>query len=175
MKQKFADPCPEDEIEPYPRKIDPAYAKAKILYEDELCVAFTECSDPAAPVHFLVAPKVEGKAKSFKNLADVGEGDAKLMGHMMVVVAKVAAQQGLANGYRTVINNGKSACQTVDHLLIQVIGGQQLHWPPDGPAVQNKKEEAKTTESTQVTEKMAGLSIRSKESGIISDDFTTND
>ena len=48
----------------------------------------------------------------------------------MIVVAKVAKQQGLQAGYRTVINNGKNANQGVDFLLIHVIGGRQLLWPP---------------------------------------------
>ncbi len=49
----------------------------------------------------------------------------------MVTVAKVAAQEGMAaDGYRTVINEGAKGCQSVYHLHIHVIGGQQLTWPP---------------------------------------------
>lgn len=50
----------------------------------------------------------------------------------MIVVAKVAKQQGLQDGYRTVINNGKHANQGADFLSIHVIGGKQLLWPPTG-------------------------------------------
>lgn len=62
--------------------------------------------------------------------SDIGDKDAKLMGHLMLIVSKVANQQGLANGYRTVVNDGRSAGQTIAHLLIHVVGGQQLSWPP---------------------------------------------
>ena len=50
----------------------------------------------------------------------------------MVVVAKTAEQEGLDEGYRIVINNGKFGCQAVYHLHIHVIGGEQLGWPPVG-------------------------------------------
>lgn len=49
----------------------------------------------------------------------------------MLVKAKVIAEeQGLAEGYRLVINEGKNGQQTVDHIHIHLIGGRQLKWPP---------------------------------------------
>lgn len=48
----------------------------------------------------------------------------------MVVAKKVAEQQGLAEGFRVVINNGKHGCQSVYHLHLHVIGGRQLGWSP---------------------------------------------
>ena len=50
----------------------------------------------------------------------------------MLTVAKVAEQEGLTEGYRVVINNEKHGCQSVYHLHIHVIGGEQLGWPPTG-------------------------------------------
>ena len=50
----------------------------------------------------------------------------------MVVANKCAQQEGLAEGYRVVINNGKHGCQSVYHLHLHVIGGKQLGWPPTG-------------------------------------------
>ena len=55
---------------------------------------------------------------------------AALLGHLMVVAAKVAKQEGLVEGYRVVVNDGVQGCQSVYHLHIHVIGGQQLSWPP---------------------------------------------
>ena len=50
----------------------------------------------------------------------------------MVVASKCAKQEGLDDGYRIVINDGKQGCQTVYHLHLHVIGGKQLGWPPTG-------------------------------------------
>jgi len=92
--------------------------------------------NPVAPVHFLVIPK-DRKGLSMLEKAD--EHHEALLGHMMVVVAKVARQEKLAEGYRVVINNGKQGCknkglilsgQAVYHIHIHVIGGKQLSWPP---------------------------------------------
>ena len=54
-----------------------------------------------------------------------------MLGHLLYVAKKVAGDKGLdENGYRVVINNGKDGCQSVYHLHLHVIGGQQLSWPP---------------------------------------------
>ena len=53
------------------------------------------------------------------------------MGHLMWVAGQVAKQEGLdEKGYRIIINNGEHGCQSVYHLHVHVIGGQQLTWPP---------------------------------------------
>ena len=38
------------------------------------------------------------------------EKDAELLGHMMVVVGKIAKQEKLDEGFRIVINDGKQGC-----------------------------------------------------------------
>ena len=64
-------------------------------------------------------------------LQDVEEGDAALMGHLMVVAKKVAKAQGLEEGgYRLVINNGKDGAQSVYHIHPHILGGRQMTWPP---------------------------------------------
>lgn len=97
---------------------------AKILYEDELALAFPDVS-PQAPVHILVIPK-----KEIASLAELESGDAALIGHLFMVVQKVAAEQGLTNGFRTVINTGRDGGQTVNHLHIHLMGKRALTWPP---------------------------------------------
>jgi len=96
----------------------------KFIHEDDKCVAFNDIS-PQAPVHFLVIPR-----KPIEMLEDVEEDDSALLGHMMVVVKKLAKEQGLEKGYRVVINNGVEGCQSVYHIHIHVLGGRQLTWPP---------------------------------------------
>ena len=97
---------------------------AKIVHEDERCLA---CHDvnPQAPVHVLIIPK-----KPIVSLAHLSEGDAELVGHLLVTASRLAAQLGLSNGYRTVVNCGADGGQTVDHLHVHLLGGRHLTWPP---------------------------------------------
>jgi histidine triad (HIT) family protein len=97
---------------------------ADILYEDELSIAFRDVN-PQAPVHILVIPK-----QPIPHLSDAESSDHALMGHLLLIVKRVAAQAGLTNGYRVVINNGEDAGQTVDHLHLHILGGRQMAWPP---------------------------------------------
>jgi len=97
---------------------------AKILFEDELCLAFHDIG-PQAPTHVLVIPKQE-----ISSLSAAGSEDAALLGHLLLVVKKLAEQLGLAGGYRVVINCGPDGGQSVDHLHLHLLGGRQLKWPP---------------------------------------------
>jgi histidine triad (HIT) family protein len=97
---------------------------ADIVYEDDLAIAFRDVH-PQAPVHILVIPK-----KPIVKLADANPEDQALLGHLLLTVQRVAAQEGLTNGYRTVINTGKDGGQTVYHLHIHLLGGRALAWPP---------------------------------------------
>lgn len=93
------------------------------VYSDELCIAFRDVQ-PQAPVHLLVIPR-----EPIPQLADAGPEHQQLLGHLLLVAARVAAEQGLSS-WRTVINSGAEAGQTVFHLHVHVIGGRPLAWPP---------------------------------------------
>lgn len=97
---------------------------AKILYEDDHCLAFQD-NNPQAPTHVLVIPKQE-----IASIAHATDADAAILGHLLVAVRKVAEQLKLSGGYRVVINSGKDAGQTVDHLHLHLLGGRSLGWPP---------------------------------------------
>ena len=97
---------------------------SKKVYEDESCYAFYDI-DPQAPVHFLVVPK-----KHIPSPAAVTEEDAALVGHIYAVIAKIAGELGLDNGYRVVANCGADGGQTVGHLHFHVLAGRTLAWPP---------------------------------------------
>lgn len=98
---------------------------ANILYEDELTLAFSDIH-PKAPVHFLVIPK-----RRIVSLGDASDEDAALLGHLQVVVARVAKEQGLSeSGYRVVTNIGNHGGQSVPHLHYHVLGGRTMDWPP---------------------------------------------
>lgn len=106
------------------KKIIDGELPAKIVYDDEHCLAFQDVN-PQAPTHFLVIPR-----KEIPSLADASKEDQELLGHLLLVADKVARQEGLAEGYRTVINIGENGGQTVPHLHIHVLGGRRLTWPP---------------------------------------------
>jgi histidine triad (HIT) family protein len=93
------------------------------VYADDLCLAFRDVN-PQAPVHVLVIPR--------EPIAQLGEATAEhqaLLGHLLLVAARVARLEGL-DSWRTVINTGAGAGQTVFHLHLHVIGGRPLAWPP---------------------------------------------
>lgn len=68
--------------------------------------------------------------KPIAQLSKSEDDDAALLGHLMIVARKVAKEQGLDNGFRLVINDGKDGAQSVYHLHLHVLGGRQLQWPP---------------------------------------------
>jgi len=98
---------------------------AKLLHEDDRCVAFSDIN-PQAPVHFLVIPK-----KHIPTLTDVAPDDGELVGHMLQTVKDLAKKQGVAEkGFRVVNNIRENGGQTVYHLHLHVLGGRAMGWPP---------------------------------------------
>jgi histidine triad (HIT) family protein len=98
---------------------------AKIVYEDDQVVAIEDIR-PQAPVHLLVMPR-----KHLPSLKEAGNSDGPLLGRLFTVAAQLARERQLeTKGYRTVINNGPWAGQTVDHLHVHMLGGRVFHWPP---------------------------------------------
>lgn len=97
---------------------------ANIVYEDDQCLAFRDIS-PQAPTHILVIPKKEITA-----VDALTEEDQMLVGHIFLVIQKIAKDEGLTDGFRVVTNNGQNACQTVPHLHFHLLGGRPFGWPP---------------------------------------------
>ncbi len=93
------------------------------VYEDERALAFRDVN-PQAPTHVLVIPK-----QPIARLSEAGEDDRDLLGHLLLVANRVAAQEGLSD-YRLVVNDGAGAGQSVFHLHLHVIGGRPFSWPP---------------------------------------------
>ena len=97
---------------------------AEILYEDDLCLAFNDVN-PQAPMHFLIIPK-----KPIVKISEAEQDDQTLLGHLLLKAGEIAADQGYADNFRLVVNNGEDAGQTVFHLHIHVLAGRSLSWPP---------------------------------------------
>jgi len=98
---------------------------ASIVYEDDLVIAFNDIK-PQAPTHVVIIPK-----KPIPRIAEAKPDDHKLLGHLLLKAAEVAAQLGLAkSGFRLVFNNGADAGESVPHLHCHILGGRRLAWPP---------------------------------------------
>jgi histidine triad (HIT) family protein len=105
-------------------KIAGHQSPARMVYEDDSVVAFRDLN-PQAPVHLLVVPR-----RHLVSLSEATPEDGPLLGHLLRVAASLALEHKLEKGYRTVINNGSWAGQSVYHLHVHVLGGRVFHWPP---------------------------------------------
>lgn len=90
------------------------------VYEDEEVLAFHDIR-PVAPVHFLIIPKAH-----VASLADCTEAHRDLLGRILLLAPKLAREQGLTDGFRTIINTGRGGGQEVFHLHVHVFGGGPL-------------------------------------------------
>lgn len=90
---------------------------SKKIYEDEDVIAFHDIR-PIAPVHFMLVPK-----RHVASLADCDANQQALLGGMLLLAPKLAREQGLKDGFRTMINTGAGGGQEVFHLHIHVFGG----------------------------------------------------
>lgn len=94
---------------------------ADIVYEDDDILAFRDIN-PQAPVHVLIIPKLE-----IATVNDIQPLQAELIGRMVLVAQRIAAEEGVAeDGYRLVVNCNRHGCQVVFHLHMHLLGGKQL-------------------------------------------------
>lgn len=100
-------------------KIASGEIPAREIYRDDEIVAFHDVS-PQAPVHALIIPIAH-----HANLGD--DVSERLMGRLFSLVPRIARELGVADsGYRTIVNTGADAGQTVHHLHVHVIGGAPM-------------------------------------------------
>jgi histidine triad (HIT) family protein len=105
-------------------KIRDGAIPAKQVYQDDRALAFRDIN-PQAPTHILIVPR-----KHIASLDALTEEDGALVGHLHIVAAKLARDEGITGGYRTLFNTGVNAGQTVLHLHLHLLGGRPLSWPP---------------------------------------------
>jgi histidine triad (HIT) family protein len=96
-----------------------------LLHQDDHCVVLRDIN-PQAPLHALVVPR-----EHLESLDDASQKDEVLLGHLLRIAARIANDQGHAEtGYRTVINTGAGAGQSVFHLHVHLLAGRPMNWPP---------------------------------------------
>ena len=98
---------------------------SEIVYEDEKVIAFKDIN-PQAPYHILVIPK-----EHYSTLLELKEKDKELIGHIFLVINKIAKDLGFAErGFRVVVNCKEEAGQTVFHIHFHILAGRSMGWPP---------------------------------------------
>lgn len=91
------------------------------VFENDRVIAFNDLN-PQAPVHILVIPK-----KHISSLKEVD--DFEIMNDLFSAIDMIVKQKNIKD-FRTVINTGSEAGQTVFHLHIHILAGRPLLWPP---------------------------------------------
>ncbi len=105
-------------------KIARGEIKADVVLDEPDLIVFRDIQ-PRAPTHVLVIPK-----KHLAGLSSATASDDALLGKLLGAARRVAAQLALTGGYRTVINDGPDAGQSVPHLHLHLLAGRPLSWPP---------------------------------------------
>ena len=106
-------------------KIAAGEIPTKLIYEDDKIVAFNDIA-PQAPHHILIIPR-----KHIATINDVSSDDTLLLGQMMQIGKKIAAELKIAeNGYRLLMNCNQQGGQAVYHIHFHLLGGRQMQWPP---------------------------------------------
>lgn len=106
------------------KKIIDGEIPAKMIHEDEKCLAFHDVS-PQAPIHILIIPR-----KEIASVDAIADQDQATIGHIWCVIRDLAAKLELKDGYRVVVNCGRDGGQTVNHLHYHLLAGRGLSWPP---------------------------------------------
>lgn len=101
-------------------KIATGEIPSKTLFEDDTVKAFYDI-EPKAPVHFLVIPK-----QHIASAAEINASNSAVVSHVYEVIALLAKEQKIENGFRVISNVGEDAGQTVKHLHFHVLGGRKL-------------------------------------------------
>ena len=105
-------------------KISAKKIPAKLVYEDPDVFAFEDIS-PQAPTHILICPR-----KHLSSLDSATDADQQMLGKLQLVAAELARERKLLEGYRTAMNNGRGAGQSVFHIHLHLLGGRAFRWPP---------------------------------------------
>ena len=90
------------------------------IHEDELAIVIRDVN-PQAPTHLLIIPR-----EPIPRLVDADESHQALLGHLLLLAGKIAKEQGVADAFRLIINNGADAGQTVFHLHLHILAGRSF-------------------------------------------------
>lgn len=122
MSESHGPHIPKDGEDSIFDKIVKREIPSTVVYEDDLVMAFRDIA-PKAPVHIVLIPKNrDGLTRMF--VAE--ERHKTIFGHMFWAASEIARREGLADGWRLVINDGPNGGQVVYHLHMHILGGEKL-------------------------------------------------
>ena len=90
------------------------------LYEDADMMIIKDVN-PQAKIHLLLLPK-----EHYANIIEMSEPQAATLAKCIKRLSGMVDELGLQDGFRLVSNKGKNGCQSVEHLHIHILGGEQL-------------------------------------------------
>ena len=96
---------------------------SKKVYEDDLVYVFEDIA-PIAPIHYLLIPK-----EHIASAKDITNENSYVVAHIFEVIAKLAKDLDIKDGFRVVNNCGESAGQTVFHMHFHLLAGREFEWP----------------------------------------------
>jgi len=106
-------------------KISNGQIPAKIVYQDDKAMAFEDIH-PEAPIHVIIIPR-----KHIPTVLDITDEDQDIMGYLCLIAKKIAVDKSLTkDGFRLILNYGKSGGQEIPHIHIHMLGGRLFGWPP---------------------------------------------
>jgi histidine triad (HIT) family protein len=106
-------------------KISDNQIPAKIVFQDDKAMAFEDIH-PESPIHVIIIPR-----KHISTILDITDEDQDIMGYLYLVAKRIAIDKSLAeDGFRLVVNCGKSGGQEISHIHIHMLGGRLFGWPP---------------------------------------------
>ena len=90
------------------------------IYEDDDMLIIKDVN-PQAQIHYLLLPK-----EHYANIVEMSDAQAQTLAKCIKKLSTMVDELGLADGFRLVSNKGKYGCQSVEHLHIHILGGEQL-------------------------------------------------
>jgi len=92
---------------------------SQIVYEDDEILVFKDIQ-PKAKIHLLIIPK--------EHISSINEvKNEKILGKLLWQARVLAEKFSLVkNGYKVIINSGRGAGQTVSHLHLHFLSGEEL-------------------------------------------------
>lgn len=101
-------------------KIAVGEIKSEIVYKDKDFMIIKDIN-PKAKIHLLAIP-----INHFNNDGPIEKGQSKIIAKILDKLSSLLHTLGLDDGYRLVVNEGKSGGPMVKHFHIHILGGEIL-------------------------------------------------
>lgn len=94
---------------------------AQRLYEDEHILVIPD-KYPKADIHLLVLTRLH-----IPSLREITPAHDALLAHIIRSLPSIAAENGLTDGFRTIVNTGSGGGQEIFHIHFHVMGRRPIN------------------------------------------------